>query len=163
MVAANPLRVFFVGTLATTVTSFQTINAVWSTSGFSTISGPSGSESAHGDGFSLIDEDGNTIFSESSPNGYVPCQGDPGYTFTLSGGCFAQGQQYEFQCTSDFSGNPDSCKVLDSSSNTLATGEGDTDTDFVGIAVAQDGYCGTSFALNENVQCDPDSTGFTVF
>ncbi|KPM44947.1 hypothetical protein AK830_g1665 [Neonectria ditissima] len=161
MAPTTSLRVLFAAMLASTSTAIQVINVVWSTTGFSTISGPSGNENSHASGFSLIDQDGNTIYSNDYPGDYAPCQGN-GHTFTLSGGCFAAGQQYEFECTSKFDGSPESCQVLDSSSNVLGSAKGNEDTTFIGISIGQDGYCGTSFGLGENVQCLPDSEGFIV-
>lgn len=157
--APSPLKAVLLGMFASTAASIQVINAVWAVGGFSTISGPSGNENGHSGGFSLIDQDGNTIYENSAPNDYSACQGNT-YTFTLSGGCFGSGQQYEFACSADFDGTPEHCAVLDSSSNELASADGNTDTNFIGIAISVDGYCGVSFALGENVSCLPDSEGF---
>jgi hypothetical protein len=53
--------------------------------------------------------------------------------------------------------------VSDSSSNELASAKENEDTNSISIAIAQHGYYGFSFGgSNENVQCLPDSEGFTV-
>lgn len=162
MVATTPLQTLLIGgVLASTAASVQFINAVWSTGDFSTISGPSGNEHGHFTGFNLTDENGESIYSVAAPNDYSPCQMEP-YTFTLSGGCFAAGQQYEFQCKSEFSGTPEHCVVLDSSSNVIAEADGDSDITFIGIAISTSGYCGASFALGDSVSCLPNSEGFVV-
>lgn len=157
MAPTRPIKALFVAMLASSATAIQVINAVWSTTDFSTIGGAT----SNGAGFNLLDQDGNSIYSNDYPGDYAPCEGG-GHTFTLSGGCFAEGQQYEFECASNFDGTPQSCEVMDSSGNVLASANGDDSTSFIGIAIGTDGYCGTSFGLGENVECLPDSTGFTV-
>lgn len=162
MPSTNPTKALLMGMLASTATCIQSINAVWSTGDFSTISGPSGNLVGHFTGFNLIDGNGGNIYSNSAPNDKSPCQQADGYTFTLGGGCFAEGQTYSFHCVAAFDGSPESCDVLDSNGDSIGSGEGDTDTNFIGISISQSGYCGAVFSLNENVSYLPDLEGFTV-
>lgn len=139
----------------------QKINAVWSSTSFSTISGPAGGESHFGSGFALIKEDGTEIWSSKTVNGDDPCKniGD-GTIFSLTDGCFDG--EFRFKCVSDFGGAPKDCSVLDKFAKEINSGIGGTDTHFIGIAIGQDGHCGTSFELKDGVTCDEGTTGFTV-
>lgn len=151
---------FLFAPIAHCAPGYQTINVIWSTSDFSTISGPGGTNQiGHGTGFVLTDLDGNTIWSDTYPNGYRPCTLG-GHSFTMTDGCFGD-VEYKFSCTTE-NHTPKSCEVLDSGDNVIASGEGDSDTDFYGIGISQVGYCGTSFTMHKDLHCEPDSTGFTV-
>lgn len=161
MIPKNLIKALFFINLFHFGQPIQVINAEWSTGSFSTIAGKAGNENGHSAGFSLLDENGKTIYSNGFPNDRTPCQ-QGGYTFKLSGGCFAGKQEYHFECTSAFDATPKSCEVRDADDNSLNSGEGNSDIEFVGIAVAENGYCGVSFPLNENVHCEPDSDGFNV-
>lgn len=160
---AKPLffgGLFLFASTAHCAPGYQTINVIWSTGDFSTLSGPGGTNQiGHSTGFVLTDLDGNTIYSNEYPNDYRPCALE-GHTFTLTDGCFGD-VEYKFRCASK-NGTPQSCEVLDSGDHVIASGEGDRDTDFFGIGIAQTGYCGTSFTMHKDLHCEPGSTGFTV-
>lgn len=139
----------------------QAINVVWSQSDFSTIAGPNGgNEYGHSSGFALLDEDGKTIWTSDYPDDHSPCYNtDGGRTFTLSADCMGS---YQFHCEADFGGDPKHCAVLDTSGREINSADGDTDTNFIGIALSTDSQCGTNFILEPNKHCDPDASGFTV-
>ena len=135
----------------------QKVNAVWSTGDFETISGPDGNEIGHSNGFSLLDESGNAIWSASYPNDQAPCELD-GYTFKLSGGCLDHAE-YSFKCSSDEGGDPKNCEVINGHGGSLGTADGSTSTDFFGVGIAIKGKCGMGFELADGVTCGKDDSG----
>ncbi|KAL2009479.1 hypothetical protein VTN00DRAFT_5286 [Thermoascus crustaceus] len=145
--------------LAAPIAAQQAVQAVWSRGGFETISGPAGNEMGHSSGFTILDQDGNEIYSNAYPGDYAPCQMN-GHTFTLSGGCFSA--PFKFACTSKFDGNPKNCEVLDSSGNSLGKADGNTKTNFNGISISEDGTCSVGFTLGPNDHCGPNTSGFNV-
>ncbi|KAE8418404.1 hypothetical protein BDV36DRAFT_295244 [Aspergillus pseudocaelatus] len=72
---------------------------------------------------------------------------------------FLRGSSFSFNCVSDFGGMPDHCAVLDVNGNELSSADGNSNFNFIGIAIAQDGFCGTSFELPEGADCQPGVTG----
>ncbi|OQE19936.1 hypothetical protein PENSTE_c014G07793 [Penicillium steckii] len=139
----------------------QVINAVWSSTAFNTISGPSGSETSYGEGFALIKDDGTEIWSTKEIDGGTGCMGiGDGTIFSLTDGCFEG--EFRFKCKSAFDGHPKDCSVLDKFANEINSGIGGVDTSFIGISIGQDGHCGTSFELKDGVECGEGTTGFTV-
>lgn len=143
--------------------SGQVLNAVWSFDTFSTISGPSGNEHGYSGGFVLLKEDGGQVFHDANPGGGTPCAnvGD-GTIFSLTGGCLADGGEFRFKCRSGFDGQPEDCSVLDKNAHEINSGIGESNTNFIGIAISTEGWCGTSFELKEGVDCQPGVTGFKV-
>ncbi|KAE8134431.1 hypothetical protein BDV38DRAFT_285897 [Aspergillus pseudotamarii] len=137
----------------------QILNAVWSSSTFSTIGGRGGNHHGYSDGFALFKEDGGQVFSDPTPGGGTPCTWAPGTTFYLTGGCFPEGVQFSFNCVADFAGMPESCAVLDVYGNELSSADGNSNFNFIGISISQDGYCGTSWELPEGADCQPGVTG----
>lgn len=59
------------------------INAIWSRRDIESVDLGGGNQIAHTTGFALTDESGNTIWSDSAPTGYTPCQAGDGSTFTV--------------------------------------------------------------------------------
>lgn len=170
MILTNLFKALSLGgiMLATPGYCGQKLNAVWSSSSFGAIGPPGGSGSnGYSEGFNLLTEDGEVVFSSKYPGGYSACgnsndsHGQAGRTFRLSGGCFAEGGEFEFHCYSE-SLNPDHCKVFNKDWITLAEAKGNTNTNFIGIAIGIDGYCGTSFELSDGVQCGADASGWVV-
>lgn len=151
------------GILFASTGSSTKLNAVWTTGDYSTISGPtgSGSQSGHTAGFSLLTEDGQEVWHASYPGDHSACGStDYGHTFSLTGGCFAEGQEFHFNCWSE-STTPSKCSVRDKDENNLALGDGQDNTNFIGIAISIDGYCGAAWDLGD-VDCQPGAEGFTA-
>ncbi|KAF4986286.1 hypothetical protein FDECE_16029 [Fusarium decemcellulare] len=139
----------------------QSLQVVWSSGAFETISGPGGgNEIGHDSGFAITDADGVELYSAAYPGDHAPCYntGD-GRTFTLTSTCWSR--ERKFKCKAKFDGNPDTCSVLDSSDNTLAEGTGDSHITFIGIAISSEGSCGVSFLLEPDEHCD-DKAEWTV-
>ncbi|KAJ5375420.1 hypothetical protein N7517_007426 [Penicillium concentricum] len=101
----------------------ERLTVVWSSGGFSTISGPTGNEHGHNSGFSILNEAGDAIYYQSHPDNHAPCYntGD-GREFTIEGDCWATPRK--FKCKSSFAGTPKNCEVKDGDGNSLGTGEG---------------------------------------
>jgi hypothetical protein len=133
------------------------LRAVWSQGDFSTISGPGTSnEHGHTSGFTILKDDGTAIYSQAYPDNHAPCYstGD-GREFTL-GNDPCWGSVRKFKCKAKFSGDPESCEVKDKDGNSLGTGEGKTDTTFIGIAIAQDSACVVEFNTEDGEDCPAD-------
>lgn len=143
--------------LSTTAVA-EHLRAVWSSGDFSTISGPSGgSQSGHSHGFTILKDDGTAIYSQGYPGDHAPCYNvDDGREFTLGNDpCWKSVRK--FKCKSEFSGAPGSCEVKDKDGNSLGTGEGKTDTTFIGIAIAQDSACVVEFNTDDDENCPADA------
>ncbi|KAF5536674.1 hypothetical protein FNAPI_11666 [Fusarium napiforme] len=94
------------------------LRIVWSKGDFSTISGPNGgNQNSHWSNFALIDKNGDAIFTEAYPGGYVACQIDVGREFAIEGICWSAPRK--FLCISNIAGNPQSCEVKDNDGNSL--------------------------------------------
>ncbi|KAL4928047.1 uncharacterized protein BDV17DRAFT_298778 [Aspergillus undulatus] len=136
------------------------LKVVWSQGSFSTITGTNGEGGGAGSfkGFGIFNEAGTVIYDQAYPDDHSPCYntGD-GRTFTIEGDCWASPRQ--FYCMSDFAGFPETCKVLDASGNVLAEGSGQTNTEFIGIAIGQDGSCVLEFDSEDNGTTCPEDTG----
>lgn len=133
------------------------LKVAWSNGGFSTISGPgAGNENGHYSGFAVINDAGEAVYDSDYPDDHAPCYstGD-GREFNLEGGCWKNPRK--FKCKSNLAGNPQSCEVLDKDGNSLAKGEGKTDTTFIGIAIGQDSTCVVEFDTDEDEDCPKDS------
>ncbi|KAJ5514939.1 hypothetical protein N7463_004491 [Penicillium fimorum] len=140
---------------ATSATVYaERLRVVWSSGGFSSISGPAGgSTSGQFEGFAILNEAGQAIFNQADPADHSPCYNtDDGREFTIEGDCWATPRK--FKCKGNFGGHPETCEVKDGNGNSLGTGEGHTDTTFIGIAIGQDGSCVVEF--------DSDSDGCPV-
>ncbi|KAF4457677.1 hypothetical protein F53441_437 [Fusarium austroafricanum] len=153
----NVLFSILAASLSSTVAA-EHLRAVWSQGDFSTISGPSGgSQSGHSSGFTILKDDGTAIYSQAYPDDHSPCYntGD-GREFTLGKDpCWKS--ERRFRCKSKFSGDPQSCEVKDKDGKSLGSGEGKTDTTFIGIAIAQDAACVVEFNTDDGEDCPKDS------
>ncbi|KAL5339933.1 hypothetical protein BJX70DRAFT_397175 [Aspergillus crustosus] len=138
----------------------ERLKVVWSQGSFSTITGPNGECGGSGvyNGFGIFNSDRVIIYDQAYPDDHSPCYntGD-GRTFTIEGDCWGSARQ--FHCLADFGGFPQDCSVLDASGNVLASGSGRTDTDFIGIAIGQDGTCVLEFDSEDNGTACPEDTG----
>jgi hypothetical protein len=134
-------------TLAASFTLAQAehLRVVWSAGTYGTIGSISGSgENGHYDGFAIIRDDGEAVYTEAYPAGYSPCfSADSGRTFEICGDCWDS--CYRFKCIADFGGHPDTCEVQDGSGIAIQTSFGMTDTDFIGIAIGLDTTCVAEF------------------
>ncbi|KAF5636771.1 uncharacterized protein FTJAE_5967 [Fusarium tjaetaba] len=151
----NTLFGLLAATLSSTVAA-EHLRVVWSQGDFSTISGPSGgSQSGHSSGFTILKDDGTAIYSKAYPADHSPCYntGD-GREFTFGGDCWTK--ERKFRCKSSFAGDPETCEVKDQDGNSLGTGEGKTDTTFIGIAIAQDSACVVEFNTDDDEDCPKD-------
>ncbi|KAJ5361609.1 hypothetical protein N7541_002453 [Penicillium brevicompactum] len=135
-----PLRNALLALMATSATVYaEHLKVVWSNGDFSTISGPSGGNTnGHYSGFAIINDAGDAIYDQGFPDDHSPCYntGD-GREFTIEGDCWSTPPQ-----------------IQDGDGNSLGTGEGQTDTTFIGIAIGQDASCVVEF--------DSDSDGCPV-
>lgn len=139
----------------------QKVKAVWKLNSFNTISPPGGTPMyGNGEGFALMKEDGSVIYQTSYPGDYSVCMGDGGSTFSLTGACFGDGGQYNFNCYTNSGLTPDNCSARDKDQNSLADGVGSKDYGFTGISMGVDGWCGVEFELAEGMDCEPGVTGF---
>ncbi|KAL1583991.1 hypothetical protein WHR41_07441 [Cladosporium halotolerans] len=136
---------FFALAAAAVTVQAEHLRVVWSAGSFSTIPGPSGgSESGHYSGFAIIRDDGEAIYDEGYPYGYSPCfNTGGGREFAIEGDCWDS--QFRFHCEADFGGSPESCAVKDASGNVLGEGTGQSDIDFIGIAIGIDASCVVEF------------------
>lgn len=146
---------------ATVVHAEQTINVIFSSGEFSTLSGPSGlgNEASHSAGFALIDQDGKTIYEAPYPDDYRPCFSD-GRTFSVDMPCFAEPRT--FYCKSDFGGKPEHCSVAGAAGNLIMEADGDSETTFIGIAIAIDGKCAVQFSFLPGEVCGADQQDVTI-
>ncbi|KAF5579441.1 hypothetical protein FPCIR_11099 [Fusarium pseudocircinatum] len=116
------------------------LRIVWSKGDFSTISGPNGgNQNGHWSNFAIIDKNGDAIFTDAYPGGYAACQIDDGREFAIEGLCWSAPRK--FLCVSNIAGNPQSCEVKDNNGNSLGKAEGNTNWDFIGIAIGSTGGC----------------------
>lgn len=135
------------------------LKVVWSAGDFSTISGPAGgNQNGHYSGFAIINDAGDAIYDQGFPDDHSPCYntGD-GRTFTIEGDCWATPRK--FHCKADFAGHPDSCAVQDGDGNELGSGDGQTDTNFIGIAIGQDASCVVEFESDDTDTACPKDDG----
>ncbi|KAJ6079699.1 hypothetical protein N7467_009452 [Penicillium canescens] len=130
------------------------LKVVWSSGSFSTISGPAGGNTnGHYSGFAIINDAGEAIYDQGFPDDHAPCYNtDDGREFTIEGDCWSTPRK--FKCMADFGGHPETCEVKDGNGNSLGTGNGQTDTTFIGISIGQDSSCVVEF--------DSDSDGCPV-
>ncbi|KAJ5486075.1 hypothetical protein N7530_000375 [Penicillium desertorum] len=162
MVTLPISKIFVLGSALFASTSYTLkLNAVWTTGSWSAIGPPGGSgSSGHTNGFSLVNEADETVWSDSYPGGYAACGGGYGHTFSLTGGCLPEGTEYHFNCWSK-STNPDKCSIRNKDGSNIALADGQSSTHFIGIALGIDGYCGTSWDLGD-VDCPANTQGFTA-
>lgn len=152
-------RVFTFSLAAASVaTANQFLQVVWSTGHFSTIAPPSGGNMyGHDSGFAITDAQGNELWSAAFPGDHDPCYNTGGgRTFTLDSTCWRRPRQ--FRCEATAGGNPKNCEVYDIAGNSIVSAEGNTETHFIGIALAQDGSCGFTFILEAGELCDDKAT-----
>ncbi|KAF4972911.1 hypothetical protein FZEAL_9491 [Fusarium zealandicum] len=152
----NTLIGLVAASLSTTAVA-EHLRVVWSKGGFSSISGPSGgSVSSHFTGFAIINDNNEAIYTEASPADHSPCLSTgSGREFTVEGGCWNQARK--FQCKSNLNGSPEGCEVKDKDGNGLGKGEGKTDTEFIGIAIAQDSSCVVEFNTEDGEDCPTEN------
>ncbi|KAL4862793.1 hypothetical protein BDV12DRAFT_178353 [Aspergillus spectabilis] len=145
---------------ATTPIHAEHLKVVISQGTFSTITGPNGEGGGSGQykGFAIFNEAGEAIYDQAYPDDHSPCYntGD-GRTFTIEGDCWATARQ--FHCESDFAGFPQNCDVRDADGNVLVSAQGQTNTDFIGIAIGQDGSCVMEFDSDDNGTTCPVDDG----
>lgn len=136
------------------------LNFVFGAGNFQTISEAPGGfgESGHYSGFSLITDSGEQLFDNSYVNGYSPCfNTDPESRMEVSSSCW--NGPITFSCKSGFDGIPEQC-AGDYEFNHFE-GSATSDTNFIGIAIAQDGKCGGSVVLNVN-GCTKDNANISI-
>ncbi|KAL4744118.1 hypothetical protein BDV11DRAFT_165809 [Aspergillus similis] len=141
-------------TASTAAAVSNTINFIYSASSFS---GIQGSGSGYSTGFNLVDNDGNTLYSNSDPDGYAPCMSDS-ENIEMTSDCWSG--TWTFKCTSAFDGNPESCSAVQPDGNQY-DGTVDADLSEIGIAAGTDGTCSGSFTTDGDVACSSDAT-FTI-
>ncbi|KAL4906010.1 hypothetical protein BDW74DRAFT_177698 [Aspergillus multicolor] len=130
---------------------------------FSSVTGPNGEGGGSGQykGFAIFNDAGEAIYDQAYPDDHSPCYNtDGGRTFTIEGDCWGSARQ--FHCESDFGGFPESCSVMDAGGNVLAEASGQTNTEFIGIAIGQDGSCVMEFDSDDvegNVCPEDDGNG----
>lgn len=141
-----------------TVVSGERLKAVWSAGDFSTISGPTGNESGHFKRFAIFDSAGKAIYSQPYPGDHSPCynKGD-GREFTIEGDCWDTARK--FKCKSDFGAHPEYCEVKDKDGKSLGTGEGKSNTEFIGIAIGMSGACVVEFDAKSHNCPEDDGNG----
>jgi hypothetical protein len=129
-----------------TLSQAEHLRVGWSSGNFGAVGGPGGgAQTGRYDGFAIIRDDGEAIYSERYPSDYAPCLGG-GRTFEICGDCWDT--CFRFQCTASFAGNPESCAVQDASGNVLGSGSATSDTEFIGIAIGTDTTCVVEFESN---------------
>lgn len=145
MPSVQSILLTLVASTATLVQS-EHLRVVWSSGAYSAITGPKGNGggSGHTAGFAIFNDDGDAIYEQANPYGYSPCfsTGD-GREFGIDGDCWDT--QFNFHCKANFDGSPGDCAVKDTNGNVLGSGEGQTDTKFIGIAIGQDSTCVVEF------------------
>lgn len=139
-----PLRTALLFLMASSATVYaEHLKAVWSSGGFSTVAGTSGNENGHYSGFAILNDAGEAVYDQAYPDDHAPCYTGDGREFTIEGDCWSTARK--FKCVAAFDGNPDNCEVKDANGNSLGTGDGKTDTTFIGIAIGQDSTCVVEF------------------
>ncbi|OQD68466.1 hypothetical protein PENDEC_c035G03563 [Penicillium decumbens] len=140
-----PLRTALLFLMASSATVYaEHLRVVWSDGDFSTISGPAGGNTnGHYSGFAIINDKGEAIYDQAYPDQHAPCYQHGGREFTIEGDCWNTPRK--FKCVADFGGHPESCEVKDGDGNSLGTGDGKTDTEFIGIAIGQSASCVVEF------------------
>lgn len=93
--AASPLNVTELNPRQDT----QRLFGIFAQNHFATALAPGGTQASFQAGFTLNDDQGNTIWSSSAPAGQSPCT-IYGASFSLSGGCLPE--TYIFDCMVDF-------------------------------------------------------------
>jgi hypothetical protein len=120
------------------------LRAVFSSGGFSSISGPvGGSVSSNYNGFAILNNAGEAIYSQQHPDDHSPCYSNGGCEFTIEGNCRARARK--FHCLCDLGENVKNCAVKGHDDYEFGSSEGRTDTTFIGIAIAQDSTCVVEF------------------
>lgn len=138
---------------AAAVTAQNNINFIYATSSYDDIQNAG---SGYSSGFTLKDTSGNTIYSNSDPWGYAPCQ-DSSEKFTLTSDCWSG--TWTFGCEADFSGAPKLCAAY-APDGTSYSGTADSTLDFIGISAGESGYCGGNIDVGSDT-CSSSST-YTV-
>ncbi|KAL3475973.1 hypothetical protein BJX99DRAFT_270789, partial [Aspergillus californicus] len=152
------LRSTLLALMATTGSVYaEHLRVVFSSGSFNAIQGGSGNYN----GFAIINDDDVAIYDNGYPNDHAPCyhQTD-GRTFTIEGDCW--GSARTFNCYAGFDGSPESCSVKDADGNELGSGEGQSDTTFIGISIGTDASCVVEFDSDDvegNVCPEDDGDG----
>ncbi|KAF4949305.1 hypothetical protein FSARC_13512 [Fusarium sarcochroum] len=143
--------------LATTANAAH-LRAVWTTGSFQTTPGPGGNgESGHFTGFTILNDKNEAIFNSKTPGEKSPCFSTKGGREFTMGDDPCWHQDRKFQCKSNLAGNTEGCEVKDQDGNSLGTGEGKTDTTFIGIAIGQDSTCVVEFNTDDDEDCGANS------
>ncbi|OJJ52514.1 hypothetical protein ASPSYDRAFT_51926 [Aspergillus sydowii CBS 593.65] len=138
--AATLKTILFLLTATSATVSAEHLKVVFSAGDFGAIGGSNGNYAS----FAIINDNGDAIYNDGTPADRSPCYntGD-GREFTIEGDCWSTPRT--FKCKSDFAGHPSTCEVKDGDGNSLGTGEGVTNTNFVGIAIGEDSTCVVEF------------------
>lgn len=160
----SPQTILLACVAAAATAQAEHLRVVWSSGTFSTIAPPGGSgEHGYDSGFVILNDDDEAIYSSSYPYDYSPCfQYDEGRIFGIDGDCWDT--QFNFQCKAGNLGNPESCSVRTTDGEVLASGEGQQDTTFIGIAIGTDSSCVVEFDSNGD-GCpvyDPDNEALSA-
>ncbi|KAL4751800.1 hypothetical protein BDW72DRAFT_192661 [Aspergillus terricola var. indicus] len=138
-------------TLLASAASAERLKAVWSSGSFSTIGDQGGSY----DGFAIVRENGEAIYSTDTPNGKTPCSNtNGGHIFQIEGDCWNVGRQ--FHCLSTFGGKPKNCDVRDQDGNTMGEATAKTDTTWIGISIGMEATCVVEFDSDDASHCPVD-------
>jgi hypothetical protein len=113
----------------------------------------------HDNSFALLKENSSQVFGVDYSDGYVACMGGEGALYSFTGRCLKDGGEFPFYTYAEL---PGLCAVRDKNNIEIAHAKGKDDTNFIGIAISIDGYCGLSFELDEGVDCRPSVTGFEI-
>ncbi|KAL4804410.1 hypothetical protein BDV18DRAFT_162172 [Aspergillus unguis] len=151
MLAKSLLTLFALA--ATTKATTDKLHFLYSTSAYT---GIQNSGSGYEAGFTITDDDGNTLYTNANPGGYSPCMSNS-EKVQYTSDCFEG--TYTFGCESKFDGNPKICSAYDPSGAAFP-GEADESLSFIGIASGTDGTCSGEITISGNT-CTSDST-FTV-
>ncbi|KAF5013360.1 hypothetical protein FDECE_607 [Fusarium decemcellulare] len=147
--------------LPATCSSFSTptfaehLRVVWPQGDFEAISGPSGNEIGHYSGFTIVNDDGNSIYTQDYLDDHSPCYTGDGREFTIEGGCWKQARK--FKCICNIAGDPETCEIKDKDSNSFGTGYGQTYTTFIGIAISQESSCAVEFNTEDDEDYPTDN------
>jgi hypothetical protein len=153
----NTLITVVAASLATTANAAH-LRAVWSSGSFQTASGPGGDgESGHFTGFAILNDDNQAIFQQDAPGDKSPCFSTKGGREFIVGDDPCWKQDRKFLCKSNLAGNAENCEVKDQGGASLGTGEGKTDTTFIGISIGQDSTCVVEFETSDDESCGADS------
>ncbi|RAH85802.1 hypothetical protein BO86DRAFT_376119 [Aspergillus japonicus CBS 114.51] len=147
---AKSLLLTLCATASTVVATTDIIHFLYATDSYSDIQGAGSGYSA---GFTLTDDDGNTIYHNADPDGYSPCV-DDSEKVQYTSDCFTG--TWTFGCESAFDGSPKLCSAYDPD-GTAYPGKAKESLDFIGISAGISGTCSGEVTIPGNT-CTSDST-----